>query len=296
MYLLYTDSAADMPHDAFERYDIRVVPMDYTIDGQEYSFHTERADHDEVCAALFEAQRNGADVHTSQIAPYGFVEAWKEDLEAGNDILYLAFSSGMSATYDNACQAVAQLKEKYPERTIEAVDTLSATAGQGILVMAAAMNREKGMTLQENAEWLRGHAKFVCHRFVAGDLDYLHKGGRVSGAVAVIGGALNIKPLLIIDDDGSLSVVGKAHGMRQAMKSLVRGYDHQQGVEGVPPLVFLSHSADKEGSEKLKQMVEAVVPPGTRVETVCLSPIIGAHTGTEHLSVCGWGMSRREEK
>ena len=296
MYALYVDSAADLPHRFFEEYDIRVIPMDYSINDQSFTFYTNAPDHDEICARMYRAQREGADVHTSQISPYRYVEIWTPELQNGVDILYLSFSSGMSATYENALTAAKLLQKDFPERTVEIVDSLSATAGQGVLTIAAAQNRQAGMSLAENAQWLRENAKYICHRFVAGDLDYLHKGGRVSGAVAVIGSALHFKPLLIIDDEGKLQVVGKARGMQQAMKALVQGYAKEQGVQNDTKWVLISHSDDPEGSERLKHMVEAVAQEGTRVETVCLSPVIGAHTGTQHLSVCGWGLLRMERK
>lgn len=295
-YLLFTDSAADLPQHYFNEYDIRIIPMDYLFNGQSTTFYTQEPDREKICEELYTAMRGGADVHTSQITPFRYLDSWKPLLEEGHDILYLAFSSGMSSTYDNAVMAASQLQEDYPGRKLLVVDSLSATSGQGILTVAAAMNRAAGMSIEENAEWIRTHAPFLCHRFTVGDLDYLHKGGRISAAVALIGGMLNIKPLLIIDDEGKLEVTSKVRGVNSAMKTLVRTYKEEMGVEDVPKLVFIGHTALPDKAEALAEMVRAVAGPDTVVETICETPIIGIHTGPEFFSVCGWGFHRKPEK
>lgn len=293
-YLIYTDSAADLPSHAYKEYDIRIVPMDYMLNGKSITFYTESETHDEECGRLYEAQRQGTDVHTSQITPYRYSETWDKDLAEGYDILYLAMSSGLSATYINALTAAEELKDKYPDRTVSVVDSLAATGGQGLLTYTAAMNREAGMSLEENTAWLNKNVPFLCHRFVVGDLDYLHKGGRVSAAVAVIGGMLSIKPLLIIDDEGKLPVVGKSRGINAAMKSLVKSYQNERGVENVPDLVYITHSALYDKANDLAQMIRNVTGPDTKIEVICQTPIIGVHTGPEFFSVCGWGKHRKE--
>lgn len=295
-YLLYTDASTDMPAHVYSEYDIRIIPMEYSINGVSKLFNTEDPQHDAICEELYTAQRHGADVHTSQITPYSYVEKWTPELKAGHDILYISFSSGMSATYDNALMAVSQLKEEFPERTVRVVDSKAATCGQGVLTHSAAINRAAGMSLEENALWLESKVPYLCHRFTVGDLNYLHKGGRVSAAVAIIGSVLSIKPILIIDDEGKLQVVDKARGRNAAKKSLVSDYVKEQGVPDVPKLVYIGHSAQYDEAEKLMEMVKKIVEPGTVVEMMCQSPIIGAHTGTDFFSVCGWGMHRKIER
>ena len=295
-YLIYTDSAADLPHDDYAKYDIRIIPMDYLLNGKSYTFHTESPDHEQYCKELFEAQKSDADVSTTQITPYRYIECWTPELENGCDILYLCFSSGMSATFDNARMAADQLREEFPDRTIRVVDSLSGTCGQGILTLTAAINRdEKNMGLEENALWLEEHAKYVCHRFIVGDLNYLHKGGRVSKAAAVVGTMLNIKPGLIIDDEGALQVVSKTRGKQAAIKKLVDAYVRQSGIEGVPKLIFCDYAANTEDLPILKEMLEAAVDPETRIEFICVTPILGVHVGPWFLSICGWGKKRKEE-
>ncbi len=187
----------------------------------------------------------------------------------------------MSATYQNAQNAADQLKDDFPDRTIECVDSLAATGGQGVITYCAAMNQANGMSLEENAAWLREKIPYMCHRFTVGDLGYLHKGGRVSAAVALIGGVLDIKPLLIIDDEGKLEMVGKARG--------------EMGVEGVPKVVFITHTSLYKEADHLADMLRQVAEPGTEVYTICETPIIGVHTGPDFFSICGWGKRRKRK-
>lgn len=292
-YLIYTDSAADMPRHVYEEYDVRIIPMEYVVNGKVYTFYTNSPDHDKECDALFEAQRNNADVSTTQITPFVYVENWQKDMEAGNDILYISFSSGMSATYDNAKIAAEQLREDFPDRKIFVTDSLSATQGQGVLVYSALLNRANGMSLEDNAAWVTEHAPYICHRFVVGDLFYLKKGGRVSGAAAVIGSMLSIKPLLIIDDEGKLEVVDKPRGEKIAVKRMLEKTKKELGVEGVPKVFYIGHTSRYDEVKEVCKQVQEIAGPDTIVEPVNLSPIIGAHVGPSFFSICGWGFNRK---
>ncbi|MDO4619390.1 MAG: DegV family protein [Lachnospiraceae bacterium] len=290
-YLIYTDSAADIPHHYYKDYDIRIVPMDYLVDGVSSTFHTEAPDHDALCEKICEDLRRGADVHTSQVTPFRFVEYWTPMLEEGHDILYVAFSSGLSSTYNNACSAAMQLKESFPDRTIRVVDSLGATSSHGLAAATAALNRESGMDINANADWLENHIKNLSLFFSVGDLDYLHRGGRVSGAVALIGGKLNLKPVFMIDDEGKLKMTGTARGTNSAFKNLIKSTVNGQGVEDVPKLIFLAHAAQYDKAERLAELLREALP-GTVVETVCESPIIAVHTGPEFFAVGCWVQSR----
>ena len=264
-------------------------------DSESITFDTKAPDHNEHCDALYAAQKNNADVHTSQITPYRYIDTWTPELQKGYDILYISFSSGMSATYQNAQNAADQLKDDFPDRTIECVDSLAATGGQGVITYCAAMNQANGMSLEENAAWLREKIPYMCHRFTVGDLGYLHKGGRVSAAVALIGGVLDIKPLLIIDDEGKLEMVGKARGRNAALKGLLKDYVAEMGVEGVPKVVFITHTSLYKEADHLADMLRQVAEPGTEVYTICETPIIGVHTGPDFFSICGWGKRRKRK-
>ena len=294
-YLVYGDSAADMPAHYYQEYDIRIIPMEYMLNGVQNLFYTSDPEHDEICKKLYEAEKIGADVSTTQITPYNYIEHWTPELEAGNDILYVCFSSGMSATYDNVLMAIEQLKEDFPERKIEAVDSLSGTAGQGLMTLMAAVNKEeKGMTLEENAAWLRNAAKYICHRFIVGDLNYLHKGGRVSKTAAVVGTMLNVRPGIIIGEDGALDVVSKTRGTKAAINKIVDASKRQWGVEGLPEIIFCNYCANTDEVPYFKEKLEEAFGPEVRIEFVALGPILAVHVGPSILSVCTWGKVKKE--
>jgi DegV family protein with EDD domain len=295
-YLIYTDSAADMPAHIYSDYDIRIIPMDYIVNGEIRTFYTDSPDHDKECDALFEAQKNNADVSTTQITPYTYIEKWTPELEAGNDILYICFSSGISATYDNALNAANQLSEDFPDRKIIVIDSLSATQGLGIFVTAALMNRAGGMSIDDNAAWLTENRKYVCHRFMVGDLHYLKKGGRISAASATIGSMLSIKPLLIINDEGKLEVYDKPRGEKMAIKRLVDATKKDLRVDGVPKMIYVGHTSRYKDVEEVAKQVRNAVGPDVLVEICNLSPIIGAHVGPSFFSICSWGFHRKEPK
>ena len=292
-YLIYTDSAADLPYECIQKYDLRTIPMEYIIDGRVISFDTGSPDHDRICNAFFLSIQNGAESKTTQISEFRFIELLEPALEHGNDILYLCFSSGLSGTYNNACLAADELRVKYPDRKIIVIDTLAATMGQGIIVRAALLNRENGMSLEKNASWLRKNRYYNCHRFMVGDLHYLHKGGRLSSAAAVVGSMLKIKPVLVIDDEGKLQVTAKARGLKLAKKKLLEDYQREFGVPDMPKIIHIGHTSLYEEAEALKETVAAAVnDPETSIDIVNMGPIIGTHVGPELLAVCGWGLHR----
>ncbi|MDO5702092.1 MAG: DegV family protein [Lachnospiraceae bacterium] len=294
-YLIFTDSAADIPASVFNEYDIRVIPMDYLLNGRSLVFDTGSPDREKQCDELYEALRNLAEVHTSQITPFHYEQAWRPLLAEGNDILYLAFSSGLSATYSNALTAAEVLRKEFPKRHIEVVDTLSGTGGQGLLVYSAACNRANGMDISENARWVAEHAPYICHRFTVGDLDYLYRGGRISAASAFIGGMLNIKPLLIVDKDGRLQMTGKARGQNAALKTLVHATKEEMGVPDTPEIVYVSHSGLFDKCAHLEKMLRTALGEAAQIEFMCVSPIIGVHVGPDFFAICTFGKNRKHD-
>ena len=205
-------------------------------------------------------------------------------------ILYLSLSGGLSNTYESARLAVEMLKESYDEVDVEVVDSLGATGGMGLLIEAACRNREKGMSLGENAAWLRENANRVNYWFKVEDLMYLKRGGRISAATAVIGTALNIKPILTIKGDGKLDTIAKKRGDSLALKYMVELFA-ESFDESFGDTVYICCADCKENAEKLKRMVLEVRPQLT-VKITMLSPIIGAHTGPDMLSLIHFGKAR----
>lgn len=295
-YLIFTDAAVDLARHVFEEYDVRIIPMGYILNGKEILFDSSAPDRDALSDELFEAQKADADVHTSQVTPQNYIDYWEPELKAGHDILHISFSSGLSATYDNALIAAEEMRDAYPERKLIVVDSKAATSGQGVFLESALMKRAEGLSIEELTDWLNNHVKYLCHRFVVGDLNYLHKGGRVSKAVALIGTMLNIKPILTIDDEGKLPVVAKVRGRKVAWKNLIDVFVAKMdgAPSDAPKLIYITHSSQYEEAAQLKELVQKAVGEDYRIEVVTQTPIIGVHTGPDFFSVCGYGSFRGE--
>ncbi len=291
-YVIFTDAGADIPAQLCEKYDLRGIPMNYMLNGQEETFRPEDPDRDTLCTAFYEKLRQQATVSTSQITPYLFEAAFLPVLEAGQDILYCCFSSGMSSTWQNLQVVLAELTERFPERTLRCVDSRSASGGEGLIALQAAVNREKGLSLSDNAAWLETRIPQVCHWFTVNDLDFLKRGGRISPTVAFLGGKLQIKPVLVIGEDGKLIVSEKARGRKASIQALLKHYSAALDFGDAQPAVFISHAGAPEEAAALADAVRQLSPAGTEVYISELSPIIGAHTGPDMLAVCHYGTHR----
>lgn len=292
-YTIFTDAAADIPLEWFCRYDIQGVSMDYTLSEKTNMIFPGEAGAEEKSDCFYDALRRGEKTSTTQATPYKYIEAFSPVLEVGSDILYCCFSSGMSGTWHNALLAREMLKEQYPERTIRCVDTLSSSAGQGLIAIQAAALKERGKSLEENAGWLEEHLQNMNHWFLVDDLDFLKRGGRISPTVAFLGGTLQIKPILTVTPDGQLVVAEKVRGRKQSMERLVKLFREGSDFQGVPPVVFLNQAGCREDGALLADMVREAAPSDIQVYVTPLSPFIGAHTGPGMLSVCFWGKCRR---
>lgn len=241
----------------------------------------------------YDKLRQAMPTRTSQIAPFHYVSVFEPYVKEKKSLLYLSLSSGLSNTYESAQMAVEMLKESYGEIHVEVVDSLGATGGMGLLAEAACKNREAGMSLQENAAWLRENANRVNYWFKVEDLMYLKRGGRISAATAVIGTALNIKPILTIKGDGRLDTIAKKRGDSLALRHMIElfgeSFDRSFG-----DTVYICCADCRDNAEKLKQMVLDRQPDLT-VKITMLSPIIGAHTGPDMLSLIHFGKARISE-
>lgn len=171
--------------------------------------------------------REGQTATTAAVNVEQYLQAMEPQLQAGRDVLVLAFSSGLSATYNSSAIAAEELREKYPERKIYTVDTLCASLGQGLLVWLAAKERAKGKTIDEVRDWAVGHKLSICHQFTVDDLHFLKRGGRISSTTAFVGSMLQIKPVLHVDNDGKLMTVAKARGRRAALKARWTGWNRR---------------------------------------------------------------------
>lgn len=274
-YVIFSDISADIPADYAKENDIRFISMRYSLGDEDRV--CEEIEAEEILKRFYDGQRNGDLTRTSQISPQIYMDVFTPVLKEGRDILYLALSSGLSSTYQSSCLAAGQLREQFPEREVVCVDSLAATGGMGLLLEAAVQNRKEGMALSENGKWLEENRLHVCHWFMVEDLMYLKRGGRVSAATAVVGSALNIRPVLKIEEDGTLKNFAKARGTKRALNSLV---DYYEAASDKKPgeRIYILHADSRENAKYLEEKVKQINPQCS-VTKMMLSPIIGAHTG-----------------
>ena len=287
-YLIFADVSIDIDKKFAAENDVRYIPMEYSL-GEEIFYCTE-PENDEMMHNYYDKLRNKIKTQTSQITPNKYIDIFEPLVKEGKSIIYISLSSGLSNTYDSACLAVQNLKEDYDNVNIEVIDSLGATGGMGLLVESAVDNRNNGMSLEENANWLREHAKKVRHWVKVEDLMYLMRGGRLSATSAIMGTALNIKPILTINKEGKLVSVDKKRGNKQAIKSLLDKFaeDFDASVSNV---VYINCADCIEDAKMLKEKV-LEIKPYVEVRITMLSPIIGAHTGPDMIALIYYGSER----
>jgi len=287
-YTILSDMSIDIDLAGSGIDGIEFIPMPYDLG--ERHIQCDRPQNDEECHSFYEALRSKAKTSTSQVTPFEYFGIFREYVKAGTPLLVLCLSSGLSTTYQSALSAVQDLKEQYDNVQIEVVDSLGATGGVGILAECAAENRKNGMTLTENAAWLREHAGRISYWFKVQDLFYLLRGGRVSAAAAVFGSALQIKPILCINENGGLDTIAKARGNKQAAAELLRRFEATYDPSA-PKLVYICHADVPDQAAELKAHILEKHPDLT-VRVTGLCPVIGAHTGPDMLSLIHFATRR----
>ena len=283
-YVLFTDSACDIHPDKLAEWNVKMLPLAFLFTDT----NVEQKDHDEPIGEFYKSMRAGRVAKTSCVNEDAFENAFTELLEAGQDILYLGLSGGLSVTPDNAKKVAARLAPKYPDRKIIAIDSLSASAGEGLFVYLAVKNRDAGMTLEENAEALRKEIPHVCHWFTVEDLVYLKRGGRVSAATALLGTALNVKPVLHVDNEGHLIKMTQVHGRKKSIKTLAEKL--AQTVRPDSP-IFISNADCMEDAEMLRDLIKAECGMDVTLIT-SIGSVIGAHAGPGTLALFFMGSER----
>lgn len=287
-YIIITDSCCDLTPAIADSSDLAVIPLIVTIEGKEYRNMLDGSEIDSK--AFYDKLRAGTTATTSAINPDVFNSVFEDALKADKDILYLAFSSGLSSTYHASTIAADELKEKYPDSKIYCVDTLAASMGQGLLVYLAAEKKKDGATIEEVRDFVEQNKLNLCHWFTVDDLNHLKRGGRVSAATALVGTMLNIKPILHVDDEGHLINVGKARGRKASIESLF-AHMKESAINPSEQTVFISHGDCEEDALTLKKMVEKEFSPkGIEINTI--GPVIGAHSGPGTLALFFLGDKR----
>lgn len=284
-YKLLTDSGCDLPAAMLQELGITVVPLYVEFRGQTLEDRV-----DDSVKELFQGFRNGESATTSAVNPTRWADAMEEILQAGQDVLTVAFSSGLSTTYQSAVIAAEELQEKYPQRKIRVVDSRCASLGQGLLVWYAAKNRDAGMELEEAYQWLEEHKFNLCHWFTVEDLMYLKRGGRISAATALVGTMLQIKPVLHMDDEGHLINVSKSRGRKASIQALAQKMGELQ-LPGENDTVFICHGDCVEDAQYLAGLVKEQY--GVKEVVIgYVGAVIGSHSGPGTLALFFLGKNR----
>lgn len=284
-YKIITDSACDLPKTMLQELDVVTSPLHVLFRGENLPDSV-----DEGLKDIYDGLRNGEATSTSAVNPEGWASIMEPILAEGNDILALGFSSGLSTTYQSAVIAAQELQEKYPERKINVVDTVSAALGQGLLVWYTCKKRDEGLTLDELTAWVEEHKLHLCHWFTVNDLMHLKRGGRVSAATAVVGTMLQIKPILHVDNDGHLISMAKARGRKASIEMLAKKLD-ELGAGYDNSTVFVCHGDCLDEAKQLEQLL--LQREGVKnVFVGNLGAVIGSHAGPGTLAVFFMGKER----
>ena len=284
-YKIITDSCADLTPELIAALDISSIPLTVLFRGENRSDCV-----DDSIKEVYDGLRNGEVATTSAANPDGWASVIEPVLREGKDALVLAFSSGLSTTYQSAVIAATDLAEQYPERKILVVDTLCASLGQGLLVWYACKKRDEGLSLEELAAWVEENKLHLCHWFTVDDLMYLKRGGRVSAATALVGTMLQIKPVLHVDDEGHLINVAKARGRKASIDALAKKLGETGGSYD-NSTCFISHGDCREEAEYLAQVLKEKY--GVKEVIIgYVGAVIGSHAGPGVLALFFMGDHR----
>lgn len=259
-YQIITDATCDLPAELVEKLHLAVIPMPFMMDGIEYRDYPDCREYSEP--DFYNALRGGKWATTAQITEADFEDAFRPYLDAGQDVLYIGFSSGLSGTWQRACEAMESLRSQYPQRCIEGVDSLTATLGEGLLVyLACCKQRDNNFSLHELKAWVELYRYCISGWFMVDDLNHLKRGGRVSSAAALVGSVLGIKPILQIDREGHLIVREKVRGRRQAMNNLLDKMASRFTQDTSLQTVFIVHADCMPDAKYLEKEVRSRFKP-----------------------------------
>ena len=287
-FVLMTDSSADLSQEMVQELGVTVLPLSFTIQGKVYRNYPDNREMD--LPLFYDMLRAGELATTSAVNVAEYTQAVEPILQEGKDVLILAFSSGLSSTYQASVLAAEELRGKYPDRKIYTVDTLCASMGQGLLVYLAVQEQRKGRSIEEVRDWAESTKLNLCHQFTVDDLHFLKRGGRISATTAVVGSMLQIKPVLHVDNEGRLINIGKARGRQASLKALVDKMEKTVTEEG-RKTVFISHGDCRKDAVTVADMVrERFGTQDIRINYV--GPVIGAHSGPGTLALFYLGTER----
>lgn len=289
-YTIVTDTSSNLPTRLARDVGLEVVPFMYYIDGSENTcLDTERFNGDE----FYDMIRTGSRVTTSQITPQQYVDRFEPILKAGNDIIFVSMSSGISGSCASAHMAANMLREQYPERKIKIVDTRGASLGEGLVALMGAKLREAGENVEKAAELLNSMSQRMCQIFTVDDLMHLRRGGRLSNLSAIVGTVLHIKPLLKGNDVGKIVAFAKVRGRKRSIEAIAERYD-KLVREPQKQIVGIAQAGCREDADYLESLLLRNNPP-KEILKVEYEPVTGSHVGPGALALFFEGDERVRE-
>lgn len=290
-FQLLTDSTCDLPLGWYQEHQVDFIPFEFTLENR-----TMEDDAGQTMSAheFYDIVRGGAMPTTNMVNLDRYCSFFSPYLEAGKDVYYICFSSGLSGSFDSAQMAAKELREKYPERKIFVTDSTCASMGFGLLMHYTVKKRDEGLSLDELYAWVEENKSHINHLFTVDNLMHLHRGGRVSKASAILGTMVGIKPMLNVSIDGKLIPCEKLRGRKAALNRLA-SWMEQCTDQKKFDMVMISHGDAPEEAELVRNLVR----DRFEVEEFFINPIgpvIGAHSGPGTIALFFWGKDRVPSK
>lgn len=285
-YVILTDSCCDLSAEMAAELELEVLPLSFVMEGKEYFNYLDN--HDIAPGDFYARLRGGALGTTSAINVAVFEEKMRTLAEQGKDVLCIAFSSGLSTTYQSACIAAKDVESSHPGSKVMVCDSRAASMGQGLLVYLAVQEKRKGKSIEEVRDFVEERKNHIDHWFTVDDLNHLKRGGRVSAAAALFGTMLQMKPVLHVDDDGHLIPISKVRGRKASIQALL---DKMEELAEDPSIVFISHGDCEADAKNLASMIQAKF----KVDKLAINyvgPVIGNHSGPGTLALFFQGRNK----
>lgn len=287
-YIIVTDATSDIPNEMANELNVKVVPMSFSLGEKNYNHYPDYRELD--IKTFYDKQRAGQTSLTTQINVAVYLDFFEEIIKSDKDVLYISFSSALSSTYQSSVLAAKELNEKYPDFKIITIDSKAATLGETLLVKLAAKKKSEGMNIEDLSKWVDDNHLKVCHYFTVDDLNHLKRGGRMTAMTAFIGTALDIKPILHVNDEGKLIPLDKVRGRKKALKVLFN-YLAELSENLEEQTIFIGHGDCIEDARYL----ESLIKEAYKVKEVIIhpiGPIIGSHTGPGAITLFFLGKHR----
>ncbi len=291
-FIITTDNAADLYFGYYEEHPTTRLPMPFSINGKNYEF-------EEDCPPMmdyYDMLKSGLLVNTAQVNRVTATEMFKKALDEnpGKDMLFISFSSGMSGSYDSMSAVINDLRLEYPDRRLEIVDTLSGGGGEGLMVYYAQKMQKEGASMDEIISWIEANKRNAHHIFIVDDLKNLKHSGRISTIAALLGMVLQLKPILEINNDGKVAMLGKALGRKKAMNEMIRFFGEYYDEAVANDFILIGHTGGQADADTLARKLKEAYPNLPPVKFGYINRLVSGNAGYNALVVYFMGNQRKK--